>query len=224
MTISVSNQTNAVREKLVITDATSAGVYINNSSGTTIRNSVITNCKLRGIGDFDKATGTKLLYLVIDANGRDGGAYNGDGILLQSQRPEVGWCVISSNGDNSTYEHGIYVAGTARDVHIHDCVLTGNAASAIKAQGTGRIECCLIAGSQRGIVFDDDQPGDFTITGCTISATQYAIQVDANTRLARYHSDYNHYAAGSKFSNKGVTYDLAGWQKATGLDLHSTVG
>jgi hypothetical protein len=219
MTLALSGTT--LKENAVLTDAISAGVYVNNATGVILRKSVIHDCKLRGIGDF--ATGSKFLNLVVSNNGHDGQPYNGDGILIQSQKAEVGWCVIAGNGDSPDYEHGIYVAGVARDVWIHDSVLTGNSCSGIKAAGTGLIERCSITGSPLGIVFDSDQPADMTIQHCSITATKYAIQVDANTRLARFHSDYNVFAAGSKFANKGVVTDLAGWQKATGLDMHSVL-
>jgi hypothetical protein len=221
MTLSLVGLSGITRVNLAITDATAQGVYINRSTDVMLRSSVIHDCKGRGIGDF--GTGTDLLDLVVVNNGHDGQPYNGDGILLQGSGSEVGWCVIAGNGDSPDYEHGIYVASTARDVLIHDCILTANSCSGVKLAGTGSITNCRISGSPIGLVFDGDQPDSVLAQGLDISASKYAIQVDANARLARFHSDYNTFAAGSRFNNKGKVTDLAGWQKATGLDTHSVL-
>ena len=81
---------------------------------------------MSGIRDF--ATNTVIEGCNVTRNGRDGQAYNGDGVLLQCFGHRVSGCTVSDNGDSPTFEHGIYASSVARDYRIEGCTLRGNAA------------------------------------------------------------------------------------------------
>lgn len=195
------------------------GIQIIRSSKVEVSDSTASSNKKGGIRELNYTTGGIYVRNIISNNGHDGQLYNGDGILLQGSGAFVSSNTISNNGDSNIYEHGIYASAIASDYTISNNILTNNAASGIKAAGAGTVSSNTISGSVRGIVFSDTG-GPVTIKSNIISATLYSILVATGTDMGRYQSDYNTYHT-NWFGNQGNAYNLSGWQKATGLDLHS---
>jgi len=218
--IRVDGKTNYKVQGLTVTDPLSHGIQVIRSKNTLIDNCIVKNCLLSGIRDFGE-TGTIITNNIVDNNGKDGQPYNGDGILLQSDKAIVRNNTITNNGNDVTFEHGIYAAHVATNYLIEGNKVYNNSASGIKASGGGLVKLNDVKGSVRGIVFADNVPLQVTVTNNKISATLYAILVTSNCNISRYKSDYNTFAKGSRFGYKGQSLTLAGWQKQTGLDKHS---
>lgn len=195
------------------------GIQVIRSRHVSVTNSTISSNGLGGIRELDGTTGGAYIGNVITDNGHDGQPYNGDGILLQGSWALVSGNTILRNGDNDMYEHGIYAATIASGYDIRDNTIRDNAASGIKASGSGQVRNNAISGSVRGVVFADDG-ASVTVKDNTISASLYAILVTSNCNLDRYSSDYN--AFGTKTFGLGGPLTFTDWKTTTGLDGHST--
>jgi len=195
------------------------GVQVIRSSVVQIVNSTFSSNGLSGVRELDGTTGGRYVGNTIADDGHDGQPYNGDGLLLQGSGAYVANNLILRNGDSNIYEHGIYAAAVATGYVITNNTISDNSASGIKASGQGTVTNNTISGSVRGIVFADDG-GTVTVTGNTVGATTYAIDVTSNCVLSRYTSDYNTFV--TKTFGFGGPLDFAGWRLTTGLDLHSS--
>jgi parallel beta-helix repeat protein len=196
------------------------GVQIKSSAGVSVLNSTIRANGKSGLRELEGTLGGTYAGNTIANNGHDGDPYNGDGVLLKGSGAVVRDNRIMGNGDSADYEHGIYVSAGARDYRIEGNVIEGNSASAIKASGGGTIVDNRLSGSPRGIVLADAGP-IVAITRNVVDASRYAILVTANADLTRFQSDFNAFGL-EAFAYGGRLLSLAGWQSATGLDLHST--
>jgi hypothetical protein len=195
------------------------GVQVIRSSTIQIVNSIFSSNGLSGVRELDGTTGGRYTGNTIADNGHDGQPYNGDGLLLQGSGAYVANNIILRNGDSDIYEHGIYAAAGASGYVITNNTIRDNSASGIKASGQGSVTGNTISGSVRGIVFADDG-GTIKVSGNTIAATVYAIDVTANCVLSRYVSDYNVFV--TETFGLGGAVNLATWRLTTGLDLHSS--
>jgi hypothetical protein len=195
------------------------GAQIIRSTRVTVVDSTFAANLKSGLRELTGTADDRYLRNTIVDNGHDGYAYNGDGLLLQGSGAVVRNNVISRNGDSPNYEHGIYAADGSTNYVIEDNVLKDNAASGIKAGGTGLIDGNVISGSVRGLVFTGGG-GTLTVQGNSVDATTWAIVVTADCVIARYRSDFNSFVRTS-FGYLG-TVDLPRWRTLTGLDLHSS--
>jgi hypothetical protein len=149
---------------LAVTGNTGPGVQVRNSAAVSVTGSRITANKGAGIQELGGVTGALYSTDVITGNGRDGNRYNGDGIQLDSTGTVVRASTISNNGDDATYEHGIYVDETATGFLIEGNVLDGNAASSVKAEGSGVVRYNRMGAAALGMFVDHS-----TGTGVEIS-------------------------------------------------------
>jgi parallel beta-helix repeat protein len=195
------------------------GIQVIRSSTIQIVNSTVSSNELSGVRELDGTTGGRYTGNTIADNGHDGQSYNGDGLLLQGSGAYVANNLILRNGDSNIYEHGIYAASVATGYVITNNTVRDNSASGIKASGSGSVTNNTISGSVRGIVFADDG-GTVRVSGNTIAATMYAIDVTSNCVLSRYVSDYNVFV--TETFGLGGAVNLATWRLTTGLDLHSS--
>lgn len=195
------------------------GVQVIRSATVEILNSTLSSNGLSGLRELDGTTGGRYTGNTIADNGHDGQPYNGDGVLLQGSGAYVANNLILRNGDSNLYEHGIYAASVATGYVLTNNTVRDNSASGIKASGQGSVTNNTISGSVRGIVFADDG-GTIKVSGNTIAATTYAIDVTSNCVLSRYVSDYNIFV--TETFGLGGAINLATWRLKTGLDLHST--
>lgn len=214
----VDSSSDVLLDDLTVDHNLGAGAQIIRSSNVTVQNSSFTSNLLAGLRELDGTTGGTYVGNTIADNGHDGEPYNGDGLLLKGSGGYVADNLILRNGDDPTYEHGIYVATTATNYLITGNTLDGNAASGIKASGQGTVTNNSISGSVRGIVFADDG-GSVVVQRNTVSATLYSILVTSNCVLSRYSSDYNTFVVKAFGLNGPI--DFASWRNQTGLDLHS---
>ncbi|WP_250279283.1 right-handed parallel beta-helix repeat-containing protein [Frankia sp. Cppng1_Ct_nod] len=115
------------------------GMQTKDTRGTQLKNSSVTGNMKTGVQELGGGTGGIYDQDFISGNGRDGEPYNGDGIQLDSAGSIVRNCTITDNGDHPMYEHGIYTSVTATGFLIESNMITGNAATAVKAEGSGTI-------------------------------------------------------------------------------------
>ena len=195
------------------------GITIIRTARPAVRDSRIRSNSMAGIRELDGTIAGRYTNNVIADNGHDGEPYNGDGIVLQGSGGFVVGNTIVRNGDSDIYEHGIYASSVAVDYRIESNTIRDNAASGIKASGTGRVTGNIVSGSVRGVVFADTG-GAVIVTGNSLDATLYAILVTSNCDLSRYTSDANDIIT-ERFGYIGQALTLPGWRAQTGLDLTS---
>lgn len=158
--VNVYDASNVRLQGLTIRNSPGFGVAVSHTAGgVATHDVVIEDCTIEGNGlnGVRELRGDSNLFQRnrIQRNGHDGQLYNGDGVLLQGTRTRVLNNTISLNGDNTTFEHGIYVGPTATGYEIADNTLEGNAASGIKAGGQGRVHDNWIFGHTKiGLVLE----------------------------------------------------------------------
>jgi hypothetical protein len=226
MTVYIDGKTGTRLADVDVTDPTGHGVQVIRSFDTLLEDVTVHDCLMSGIRDF--ATRTTMVRPRVLRNGRDGLAFNGDGILLQGRGHRLVEPELVGNGDSFDYEHGIYAVGLEYSIERPRCL--GNAASGIKAGGGGAITGGEIAGSVRGLILDGAIDAAVRIRGMRVSALTWAIHLLSNANVDRFDVDeitYPYVAGGPlpRFndSRTGRQYDLAGWRNATGLDMHSVL-
>jgi hypothetical protein len=112
---------------------------------------------MAGISELAGSIGNVYETNAITENGKDGRPYNGDGIQLNGTGAIVRNSTISDNGDPGHFEHGIYAGRTSSAYLIESNKIEGNAASDIKAAGSGgTVRYNRLADSQLGLVFSDN--------------------------------------------------------------------
>jgi hypothetical protein len=172
--VNIYDASNVTLEGLTIRASPGFGVAVSNTSGGTpthqviIKDCTIANNGLNGLreirGDSNVFQGNTIMN-----NGKDGQPYNGDGILLQGTNTRVLRNTISFNGDNTSYEHGIYVGATAAGYEIANNCLEGNAASGIKAEGQGRVHGNRVSGHTKiGFVLEAGADGGVEVDHNTV--------------------------------------------------------
>jgi hypothetical protein len=129
----------------------SAGMQIRRSKSITVRNSDISRNAGAGIQELGGVSHSAYLSSRISGNGKSKWSFNGDGLQLTGVAGIVKGNRIEGNGNNPTWEHGIYIGTGARRYLIEGNRLRSNAAANIKAQGSGTIRYNKIAGSKLAI-------------------------------------------------------------------------
>jgi hypothetical protein len=151
-------------ESVAVIGNNAAGIQVRNSGNVTVTGSRIAANKGAGIQELGGVRDAVYSADTITGNGRDGNRYNGDGIQLDSSGTVVRDSKIIGNGDDATYEHGIYADVSATGFLIEGNVLDGNAASSVKAQGSGIVRYNRMGSGSLGMFV-----GSSTGTGVEIS-------------------------------------------------------
>lgn len=134
---------------------TGAGVQLKAARAVVIDASAITDNKRAGVLELTGSSGTRVTASTITGNGRDGNAYNGDGLQLGGSGAVVTGSTISRNGDGQ-YEHGVYTAAGSTGWRLADNEIDANAGAGVKAAGTGSLLRNKITGGRWGIVLSDN--------------------------------------------------------------------
>ncbi len=166
-------------EGFTVTGAAGQGVFVDGASGVTlthldvsgngtygvqarasalrISGSSISGNGMAGISELSGSIGNVYEGNTIRGNGKDGRLYNGDGIQLNGTGATVRNSSICDNGDPGQFEHGIYAGSSSSAYLIESNTLEGNAASDIKAAGSGgTVRYNRLADSRFGLVFSDN--------------------------------------------------------------------
>jgi parallel beta helix pectate lyase-like protein len=161
-----------------------AGVQVKSGSGTIVTASTLEGNARAGLLELAGGRSTTVIDSVVTGNGRDGLAYNGDGLQLGGSGEEVARSDISGNGD-SQYEHGIYTAAGASGYRLHDNRLAGNSGANIKAAGTGQIAGNRIVDGRWGLVLSDNPDRVAVVQNVIGGTAQHLVFLTSGTTPAR---------------------------------------
>jgi hypothetical protein len=157
-------------DTLVVT-ANQVGLQAKTTSDLTVQHSTITANTAAGIQELGGVTRGHYLHDHITNNGHDGAPYNGDGLQLDGTNAIVSDCDITGNGDHTLYEHGIYADDTATGYLIEASRFAANAATNIKAQGTGTVRNNTLASARLGMYLDHNSAPGVTVATNTFTGT-----------------------------------------------------
>lgn len=208
---------------------TGEGIRVIYSKNITLDRVEVRDCLTAGILDYGESD-----LRIVEPDVRNNGTTvvpdtlkkdtKGQGITVQGNRTTIIGGYVADNGNDLTFEHGGYIAKTARNVYWRGTVFARNAASGLKLAGAGMVERIVSYGSPRGVVLAENLDLSMGLVDSDISGTLYAVMVESavtDLGLKRFHLDYNRYPKGSVFSLRGVKMSITQWQAATGLDRNS---
>jgi hypothetical protein len=192
----------------IVTGAAAQGVFVDNSGAATltqltvmgnrsqgiqtraadltVSDSTISRNGLAGISELAGSVGNVYRDNTITSNGRDGSPYNGDGIQLNGVGATVSGNTITGNGDPGIYEHGIYAGPQSSGYLIESNVVAHNAASDIKAAGSGgTVRYNRLEDSRLGLVLSDNAQPIRAYYNLIVGKFQHAVFFTTGTDAAR---------------------------------------
>ena len=195
-------------EGFTVTGAVGQGIYVDRASGVTltgldvsgngtygiqarasalrISGSTISGNGMAGISELTGSMDNVYESNTIRGNGKDGRAYNGDGIQLNGTGATVRNSTIRDNGDPGLFEHGIYAGRSSSGYLIESNTLEGNAASDIKAAGSGgTLRYNRLADSRLGLVFSDNREPVSAYYNLVVGRFQHAVFFTSGATAAR---------------------------------------
>ncbi len=168
------------------------GMQLKSSSDVTVQRSNLSANQGAGIMELGGVVRGRYLRDRISNNGHDGQPYNGDGLQLDGSGALISNCDITGNGDNSLYEHGIYASAKARGYTIESSRFSGNAASNVKAEGSGTVRYNLIGSARLGMYVDRSSASGVWLYYNVLTGTfEHAVQTGAGARLAMTNNTVN---------------------------------
>ncbi len=141
------------------------GLQIRRSADVRVEHSVVRANLGVGIMELGGVVRGRYLADTIDGNGHDGRAFNGDGMILNGAGARVTGNVITGNGDNDRYEHGIYASKAATGYLIEGNTFSRNSATGVKAQGSGSVRRNSFGASRYGMWVDGSSRTGVAVTG-----------------------------------------------------------
>jgi Right handed beta helix region len=195
-------------EGFIVTGAADQGVYVDRANGVTltrldvggngtygiqarasalrVSGSSISGNGMAGISELPGSIGNVYESNTISGNGRDGRPFNGDGIQLNGTGATIRNSTIRNNGDPGRFEHGIYAGRSSSAYLIESNTLEGNAASDIKAAGSGgTVRYNRLADSRIGLVFSDNAEPVSAYYNLVAGRFQHAVFFTSGTTGAR---------------------------------------
>lgn len=162
------------------------GIQIRDASAVTVSGSVIESNGGAGIFEASTTGGGRYVGNQIRGNGINGEPYNGDGMQIAGVGAYIRQNTITDNGDPGPYEHGIYMAATARDFLVEGNVLSGNAGSNIKAAGAdGVVRYNRLESGRLGLVLSDNPSPVSVYENLILGRYQHAVLVTDGTTPAQ---------------------------------------
>jgi hypothetical protein len=147
------------------------GLQAKSSTDLTVQNSTLTANNAAGIQELGGVARGHYLHDTITNNGHDGAPYNGDGLQLDGTSALISDCDITGNGDNALYEHGIYASTTALGDPIQTSRFSGNAATNVKAEGSGVVRSNQFGSARLGMYIDKNTSPGITVSSNTFTGT-----------------------------------------------------
>ena len=181
-----------------VVGASGQGVFVDDSSGVTLTQSSVTGNRaqgiqvrahafmlssstvsgngLAGVSELVGSAGNVYRDNTISSNGKDGNPMNGDGVQLNGVGAIVSGNTITGNGDPGIYEHGIYAGPHSSDYLIESNTLAHNAASDIKAAGSGgTVRYNRLEDARLGLVFSDNGAPNSAYYNLIVGKFQHAV-------------------------------------------------
>lgn len=171
--------------RLRVVDNSGAGIALLRGHDVTVWRSTLTRNGRAGVLEYAGSSANQFTRNTITGNGKDGNAYNGDGIQLAGSSTLVAHNLIRDNGDPGGHEHGVYAGSGARGYVIeHNTIDTGGGAD-VKAQGTGAVRYNRLGSALYGLVLSDN-PGPVSVVGNVVAGLfQHAVLVTAGTTVGQ---------------------------------------
>ena len=181
----VDDSTGVTLTQLTVTGNRAQGIQAR-ASALTVSDSTISRNGLAGISELVGSTGNAYRDNTITENGKDGAPYNGDGIQLNGVGASVSGNTVTGNGDPGIFEHGIYAGRRSSDYLIESNTLAHNAASDIKAAGSGgTVRYNRLEDSRLGLVFSDNAEPISAYYNLIVGKFQHAVFFTTGTDGAR---------------------------------------
>jgi hypothetical protein len=172
--------------------ANQVGLQARNTTDLTVQSSAFTANHAAGIQELGGVLRGHYLHDRITDNGHDGAPYNGDGLQLDGTGALISDCDITSNGDNALYEHGIYASTTALGYTIETSRFSGNAATNVKAEGSGTVRANQFGSARLGMFVDKNTAPGVQVSANTFSGTfDRAIQTSTGAILTQTDNTLN---------------------------------
>lgn len=131
-----------------VTRSAGAGIQVIRSRGVSLTNPVIDDNTRVGLRIAKDSVGTRVSGARITQNGKDGEAYNGDGIQIAGDDTRVTDSTVSANGDHGVYEHGIYVTADAEGTRLVRLVAERNSGTQLRTSGGVTCTDCVFTGGR----------------------------------------------------------------------------
>lgn len=208
-------------QAVTVRDNPGAGVQLKAARDTVIHASALRDNRRAGLLELTGSTGTRLTASTVTGNGRDGAAYNGDGVQLGGSGAVVADSTIAGNGD-SQYEHGIYTAAGSSGWQLLRNAIDANAGAGIKASGTGTITSSRITGGRWGIVVSDNPEPVMVRENRIYGRAQHQVLVTTGTTPANVRLWQNSIAQTGRAAYPGDTSAVF-VVAATRLELRNTL-
>jgi hypothetical protein len=153
----VDTATRITLDGVTVTNSAGTGVQVKAGTSVTITRSRLVNNSRAGLMEMSQAVGTTLSASTVSGNGKDGQAYNGDGVGLNGSGGSVLDNTITGNGDGAGFEHGVYAGPAANAYTIARNQIGNNAGADIKAAGgPGLVAENRLTSSMFGLVISDN--------------------------------------------------------------------
>jgi hypothetical protein len=208
---------------LVVRDNGGPGIQIRESQSVSVDGSVIRRNGGAGIFETGGSGNGRYTSNQITANGRNGERYNGDGLQIAGVGTYVAGNLITNNGDPGTFEHGIYLAATARDYLVEANALKDNAGSDIKAAGAdGVLRYNRLDGGRLGLVFSDNAAPVTAYYNLVFGRYQHAVLLTGDRSAARAKLWNNTIVVTGRSSDQGDASAIF-VNRAASLDLRNNV-
>lgn len=178
----------------VVVDNSGAGIQVKSCTDFSVTSSTIKHNGSAGIQELGGVVRGLYSDDLITQNGWGAAPFNGDGIQLNGTAATIARDVISYNGSDPLYEHGVYASAGATSYVIDSCTMTGNAATQIKAEGSGTITRNHLGSAPNGMYVDKNTgPGvvfsnnvvDGTFVHALATATGAILNATNNTLVNR---------------------------------------
>jgi Right handed beta helix region len=181
----VDDSTGVTLSELNVTGNAAQGLQVR-ARALTVSDSKISRNGSAGISELAGSADNVYRDNTIAENGKDGARYNGDGIQLNGMAATVSGNTITDNGDPGIYEHGIYAGRNSSDYLIESNTLEHNAASDIKAAGSGgTVRYNRLEDSRLGLVFSDNLKAISAYYNLIVGKFQHAVFFTTGTTAAR---------------------------------------
>jgi hypothetical protein len=180
-----------------------AGVRLRNTADFTLAGSLLAGNGGAGVMELAGSVRSRYTGNTVRDNGRDAGAYNGDGIQLGGSGALVADNVITGNG-SGPYEHGIYTGAQSSGWTIERNTLARNTGANLKAAGgPGVVRRNRLTGGQFGLVLSDN-PATVTVDVNVLEGyAQHLVLLTAGSTPARARLRANTVVQNGRSSSSG---------------------
>jgi hypothetical protein len=183
-TVWVERTRRVALRRVTVQGSAGSGVQVRDSAGFSLTASRVQDAASAGVMELTGVTDSLYAGLVVTRNGRGPAVYNGDGLQLAGTRVSASDVVVTANGSSPRYEHGVYVAATAREVSLKGLTASGNAGVAVKLGGSGTLERARLVDDRIALYCAPTAGSGWRVLATTTTAPQ-AVATERGCRLTR---------------------------------------